>query len=142
MKRFAFLLAGVMVLAPMSQAEAQQANVQAIAAACSGAAVNCGDVVRAQIAALRAAGVVGPALDAELGLIAETVVQSSAGSPPDARAAAAQVLGEVAAEVQDPQQATAIISAGSQLAADQPVGLPAPPPAAPPPAAPPPVDIS
>lgn len=138
MKRFAFVAAGLLALAPFSAANAQAVNTQAIVAACSGAATNCGAVVRAQVAALRAAGVAGPALDAQLGQIAAAVASvGGPGATPAARAQIGATLREVAAQVSSPAQAAAIVQAAVTVeSAAAVVQVPAVVPPAPAPASP------
>jgi hypothetical protein len=128
MKRIAVLFAGALALAPMTAVNAQTAiNTQAIAAACSGSALACGSVVRAQIAALRAAGVTGAQLDAALGQIAATVQTAAGSAAPAALPEVAEVLREVAAEVTDPTQSAAIVAAATQVETAGPtVEIPAP----------------
>ena len=115
MSRIAILFAGALAIIPLSGAQAQTINTQAISTACSGAATNCAAVVLAQIAALRAAGVIGLQLDVALGQIAATVQTVSVGSTPAARVLTANVMREVAVEVSDPAQATAIVQAAAQV---------------------------
>lgn len=113
MKRFAILLAGALALGPVLPANAQTINAAAILAACSGAGTACGQVVRAQVAALRAAGIIGAALDAQLSVIASVVQESAAGSPAVGRANAVATLREVAAQIESPAQAQAVLSAAA-----------------------------
>ena len=131
MSRIAILFAGALAIVPLSGAQAQTINAQAIVGACSGAATACEVVVRTQIAALRRARVAGTLtqlqLNAALGQIAATVQTVSVGSTPAAREVLADVLRDVAAEVSDPVQAAAIVQAAVQVEVAGPtITIPAP----------------
>lgn len=115
MKRFAILVAGVLAAVPATSLHAQSANTQAISVACSVAATSCVTVVRAEIAALRAAGLGGAALDAQLGQIAAAVQLGGANTTLVGRAIAVGMMREVAAQVSDPAQEVAILQAATSL---------------------------
>lgn len=127
MKRFAILVAGALALAPVLPANAQTINADAIRAACSGGGFACSQVVAAQVAALRAAGITGPALDAQLTQIA-TVVQESAAASPAARTNAAATLREIAVQIESPAASAAVIEAAVvvETAVDVPAPIPTP----------------
>jgi hypothetical protein len=117
MKRFAILAAGVIAVAQVTAVQAQTANIRSISIACSGAATSCAAVVRAEIEALRTAGLTGTAYDAQLGQIAVAIQQGGANATLAGRAIAVSMMREVAAEVSDPAQAAAISQAALNLEA-------------------------
>ncbi len=87
-----------------------------IAASCSGAAFSCAFVVRQNIDRLRASGLTGPALDAQLGRIAAVVAaQVSPGVPQTVRAELSEALGAVAENVSDTEQRAATANAASTI---------------------------
>ncbi|WP_092884459.1 hypothetical protein [Roseicitreum antarcticum] len=112
---------GLAMLAAVSfsgTANAQSVVVDqgAIFAACSGAATSCQAVVAAQIARLRAAGLTQVQVNAQIAVVASSVVSASASATtPAARAAVSAALTTAAGQSSDATQRASITTAATNV---------------------------
>jgi len=113
------VLAASLAVAVPASAPAQTAgvNLDFVAAACSGPAFGCGELVRRNAAAIAASGLPAARRDALLGRLAALVAVSlSPGLPADRRAGIGAALEVVAGTSSDPAQAAAIRNAAQGVA--------------------------
>ncbi len=111
----ASLMAAVPVAAP---AQTAGVNLDFVAAACSGPAFGCGELLRRSAAAIAASGLPAAQRNALLGRLAATAAASLPPGLPAARRAEIGAAMQAAAEASgDPAQAAAILSAAEGVAA-------------------------